>query len=234
MKKLICLDLDGTLTKNHTAIEKDNIELLEELSEKYKLVMVSAGSVERIFHQLGDYPVDIIGNYGMQEGKMKDGKFTVIRKDCLNLERDDFAKKCNYIREKYGYKNYKGESFQIFETGMATFPLLGTDADINERIAFDPDRKKRRKIYQKIVELFPEYNVFIGGTSSFDFSGKKYNKYTAVMNYAEENDYVKDEILFVGDDFGDGGGDSHIRLFGIDYVEVEDYRRLREKLSYLL
>ena len=74
----------------------------------------------------------------------------------------------------------------------------------------------------------------MGGTTSFDFSGKHYNKYTAIMRYAAENGYEKDEILYLGDDFGDGGGDSHVRLGGMDYIDVKDYTRLREYLKDFL
>ena len=66
------------------------------------------------------------------------------------------------------------------------------------------------------------------------FSEKKYNKYDAIMTYAAENGYKKDEILYVGDDFDDGGGDSHVRIFGLDYIEIDDYRKTPEKLSFLL
>ena len=54
------------------------------------------------------------------------------------------------------------------------------------------------------------------------------------MTYAAENGYKKDEILYVGDDFDDGGGDSHVRIFGLDYIEIDDYRKTPEKLSFLL
>lgn len=54
------------------------------------------------------------------------------------------------------------------------------------------------------------------------------------MQYAKENGYVAEEILYVGDDFGDGGGDSHVRLGGLDYVEITDYTKTKEKLAYLL
>ena len=84
------------------------------------------------------------------------------------------------------------------------------------------------------MELFPDYTVYIGGSSSFDFTAKKYNKYDAIMEYAKENGYEKDEILYIGDDFDDGGGDSHIRLFGLDYIQIEDYNETAEKLAYLL
>ena len=32
----------------------------------------------------------------------------------------------------------------------------------------------------------------------------------------------------------DGGGDSHVRLGGMDYVEITDYRTVADKLKYLL
>ena len=53
------------------------------------------------------------------------------------------------------------------------------------------------------------------------------------MAYARENGYSEDEILYVGDDYGDGGGDSHIRISGMDYVYVDDYTRLPELLDFL-
>ena len=67
----------------------------------------------------------------------------------------------------------------------------------------------------------------------FDFAPKQYNKYDSIMKYASEHGYTEDEILFVGDDFGDGGGDSHVRIFGMDYVQVDDYTQLPQILSFL-
>ena len=53
------------------------------------------------------------------------------------------------------------------------------------------------------------------------------------MRYAAEKGYTKDQILFVGDDFADGGNDSQIRIYGMDYIRIDDYTRLPEKLSFL-
>jgi hypothetical protein len=54
------------------------------------------------------------------------------------------------------------------------------------------------------------------------------------MKYASEHGYQKEDILFIGDDFGDGGGDSHVRIFGMDYVQVDDYTQLPVQLDFLL
>ena len=233
MKRLLCFDLDGTLTQHRSALEEKNRKVLDKLCAKYKVIMVGAGGAERIYAQMNEYPIDIIGNYGMQESRMIDGKFTVIKKVKTEVDRSFFIEKISYLREKYGYTQYKGESVEFHETGMVTFPLLGTKADIADKIAFDPDRSKRKVLYPEVLEIFKDFSVYIGGSSSFDFSGKVYNKYDAIMTYAKENGYQKEEILYIGDDFGNGGGDSHIRLYGMDYIEILDYTKLEEKLQFL-
>ena len=234
MKKLICFDLDGTLSQHRSQLEEMNRQVLDELGKKYKLLMVGAGNTPRIYKQMNEYPIDIIGNYGMQESKMIDGKFTIIREDTTYPDKEYFIEKTEYLRKKYGYTEYAGDPIEFNPSGMVTFPLIGTKAKIEDKLAFDPTREKRRVMYPEVLEIFSDYTVFIGGTSSFDFSGKKYNKYDAIMTYAEKNGYEKDEILYVGDDFDDGGGDSHVRLGGLDYIEIKDYRKLREALAEYL
>ena len=229
MKRLICFDLDGTLTQHRTPLDAQNRAVLDKLGKKYKLLMVGAGGTERIWNQMGQYPIDILGNYGMQESKMIDGKFVLVREDTAPVDQAFFREQVAYLREKYGYTEYKGESVEFHASGMVTFPMLGTKADIADKLAFDPTREKRKVLYPEVIEIFKDFTVYIGGSSSFDFSAKHFNKYDAIMRYAAENGYEKEEILYVGDDFGDGGGDSHVRLGGMDYVNVTDYRDL-EKL----
>ncbi len=234
MKRLICFDLDGTLTQHRSALEAPTREMLDKLGRKYKILMVGAGNCPRIYAQMGEYPIDIVGNYGMQESKIIDGKFEIVRTSKSYPDKDYFLKTTDMLRKKYGYTKYAGEPVEFHESGMVTFPLIGTKAVIEDKLTFDPDRSKRRAMYREVLELFPEYSVYIGGTSSFDFAEKKYNKYDAIMTYAAENGYKKDEILYVGDDFADGGGDSHVRIYGMDYVEITDYRKTPEMLAYLL
>ncbi|MBQ3207766.1 MAG: HAD hydrolase family protein [Bacteroidales bacterium] len=233
MKRLICFDLDGTLSQHKTPITQEVRTMLDRLSEKYKIMMVGAGNAPRIWNQMGQYPIDILGNYGMQEAVVKDGQLCIVREDTVVPDKEMFLEKCAYLREKYGYTQYYGDSVEFHPAGMVTFCLLGTPAPIDEKIAFDPTREKRRVLYPEVLELFPDHSVYIGGSSSFDFTPKQYNKYDAIMKYAAENGYSKEEILYVGDDFEDGGGDSHIRIYGMDYICIDDYRKTPEILAYL-
>lgn len=231
MIRLIGFDLDGTLTQHRSPLTPENRAVLDALGKKYKIIMVGAGDALRIRRQMEEYPIDILGNYGMQEGKMENGEFVTVREETSPVDEDYFREKIEYLRQKYGYTEYAGESVEFHPSGMVTFPLLGTKAKIEDKVAFDPTRAKRKVLYPEVLELFPNFTVYIGGSSSFDFSAKRFNKYDALMRYAKENGYEKDEILYVGDDFGEGGGDSHVRLGGIRIVEITDYRTLPEKMK---
>ena len=66
--KLIAFDLDGTLTQHKTPLDPVNKAVLDRLREKYVLLMVGAGASYRIFNQMGKYPIDVFGNYGLQLG----------------------------------------------------------------------------------------------------------------------------------------------------------------------
>ena len=234
-KKLLCFDLDGTLTNHKTPLTPENRVVLDKLmaNPKYKVIMVGAGNARRIYNQMGEYPIDIVANYGMQEATVIDGVFTEIRNDQRQVDRDFFIKNSEIVRQRYGFTEYAGESIELHPAGMVTLGLLGTEAKTEDKLVFDPDKAKRRAIYKDVCELFKGYAVFIGGSTSFDFTEMQYNKYDAVMNYAHRNGFTRDEILFIGDDFGDGGGDSHIRLGGMDYIHITDFTKLPERMEFL-
>ena len=112
-----------------------------------------------------------------------------------------------------------------------TFPIIGTEAKIEDKLAFDPDRVKRRAIYAEICDIFSDYNVFVGGSSSFDMAPRPFNKYYALKKYCENNGIGLDEVVFVGDDYGPGGNDESVYLSEIRFVKVDDYRTFPEVMK---
>ena len=58
MKRLICFDLDGTLTQHRSKLEEKNQKVLDKLRKKYKLLMVGAGGAERIYAQMNEYTIN--------------------------------------------------------------------------------------------------------------------------------------------------------------------------------
>ncbi len=232
-KKLICFDLDGTLTQHRTSMTPESKAVLDTLRQRYEVIMVGGGNCRRIYKQMNEYPITILGNYGMEESHIVDGVFTMVREDKAEIDRKFFDKTLAILRKKHGYASYKGETAEYHESGMVTFGLLGTKPDQADKLSFDPDKVKRRAMLPDVQEAFKGYNIFIGGTTSFDITPGGYNKYDAVMKYASEHGYTLDQILFVGDDFTDGGNDSQIRLRGMDYIRIDDYTRVGEKVRFL-
>ena len=112
-----------------------------------------------------------------------------------------------------------------------TIPLLGTKALQEDKLAFDPDRSRRRAIYDEVCALFPDYNVFVGGSSSFDMAPKPFNKYYALDLWCRENGVAHHEVVFVGDDYGLGGNDESVFLSDIPFVTVDDYTKLAVSLA---
>jgi len=233
-KKLLVFDLDGTLSNHKCPMPEANRQLLDELGKRYHIIMCGAGNAPRIFKQMEQYPIDIVANYGMQHTKVVDGELVFTKEVVCEVDKDFFCEKTAYLREKYGYTEFYGEPIEFHKSGMVTIGLLGTEAPKELKIAFDPDRSKRRVMYPEVMEIFKDYTVYIGGSSSFDIVGKQYNKYDATMEYARMHGYTKEQVLFLGDDMGDGGGDSHIRLGGIDYLHILDYTKIPERMAFLL
>ena len=233
-KRLVAMDLDATLTPHKTPLSDTARAALDKLGEKYHLLMVGGGGVERIHRQMLDYPIDILGNYGLEEAKVIDGVWTITRHEKVAVDSAEIMRKTEFFREKYGYTKYYGDPVEFHESGMVTFGLLGTKAPKEEKLNFDPDKLKRRAIYKEVCDSFSNHSVFIGGSTSFDITPKQYNKYDAIMKYAAENGYSKDEIIFIGDDLEEGGNDSHVRLGGLDYIYVHDYRDFPELIKPLL
>lgn len=234
MYKLIAFDLDGTLTQHRSKLESFNREVLDALSARYKLIMVGAGGCERIYRQMNEYPIDIIGFYGMQESVIDGSALKIIRSEFYTVDKDYFVESMNKIREKYGYTDYVGDNVVFHDTGAVTLPLLGGGADIADKVAFDPDRKKRSLMYEYVCGLFKDFNVFIGGSSSFDIVKKQFNKYNALTKYMNEHGLTKDDVMFVGDDFGTGGNDEHVKTGGLNYTVVDSYKNLKDRVAFLL
>jgi len=234
--KLVAMDLDGTLSQHKQPLPPENLATLKALAKKYRLVMVGAGQIIRVFNQLEQFPIDIIGSYGMQYGKYNyDTKqLDILRNDILPCNRESIEERVTMLREKYGFTKFSGENVEFHASGCVTFPCLGTKARQEDKLAFDPDRKKRRAIYDEVCRVFSDYTVFIGGTSSFDMVPAPYNKYYALDLYCKELGLSHENAVFIGDDYGPGGNDESVYLSDFPYLTIDDYHTFPQVVAPLL
>ncbi len=236
MIKVIAMDLDGTLTQHKTPMTPECRATLEALSKKYRLLMAGAGMCRRIFNQMEGFPIDILGNYGMQyaEYNPETKDIDIIFDEIRDCDRDSVEARVTALRQKYGFTEFRGDNVEYHSSGCVTFPILGTKAIQEDKLAFDPDRAKRRAIYKEVVETFPDYNVFIGGSSSFDMAPAPFNKAWALKKWCEDKGYLPEEVVYIGDDYGPGGNDESVYLSDFGYITIDDYRDFPEKVKHLL
>ena len=224
--QVIAMDLDGTLTQHKQPLSPLTRATLEALGKRYRLLMVGAGQVQRIFNQMEHFPIDIIGNYGMQYAtyNAQTGGLDMQRDEVIPAgDRGTIEARVTALREKYGYTEFAGDNVEYHPSGCLTFPLLGTKAAQADKLAFDPDRAKRRRIYAQVCASFPEYCVFVGGSSSFDMAPRPYNKLYALDLYCREQGIAHENVLFIGDDYGTGGNDESVYLSDVPFLCVDDY-----------
>ena len=233
MIRLIAFDLDGTLTQHKSTLGLKNRSVLDRLAQRYRLLMVGAGTCDRIYRQMGEYPIDIIGNYGMQFAvyDAQTDAPRLVRSEKAAVDREEILRRAARIRERFGLHDYAGETMEFHATGALTFPVLGTKALLKDKLAYDPDRRKRRGMYPFVREVFRDYNVMIGGSSSFDIVPGQYGKLNALRRYLAENGLTEREVVYCGDDYREGGNDYDVYAAGIPFVKVDDYEKLEEILT---
>lgn len=224
--KVIALDLDGTLTQHKTRLEQKNRTILDLLAKKYRLLMVGAGECTRIFLQMERYPIDIIGNYGLQYCRYDAASQNlkpIFNKVCP-CEKDKVTEKITELRKVLKRERFIGGTVEFHPSGSITFPLLGTDAPLDEKLSFDPDRVIRRSMYREVAAAFPEYRVFIGGSSSFDMTPVPYDKYYALDRFCADEGLCHKNVLYIGDDYGIGGNDEAVYRSDFPFLPIDDYR----------
>ena len=225
--RLIAFDLDGTLTQHKSPMSPAIRSALDTLRAAGRsLLMAGAGDCLRIFRQMEGYPIDVVGNYGMQYAEYdpasRDLRF--VRDERVPCDRESVLRRAAALRERFGWTDFAGESVEFHASGVVTFALLGTKAAAADKLAFDPDRLRRRAAYAAVCEAFPEFKVFVGGSSSYDMAPAPYDKAWALGRVCAERGLAKEDVLYVGDDYGPGGNDESVLLAGFPFLKVDDYR----------
>ena len=227
MTKLVAFDLDGTLTQHKSPMSPEIRSTLDALrAHGYALLMVGAGSCARIARQMEEYPIDVLGNYGMQyaEWDPAAGAHRLVADERRPCDREGVLRRANAFRAAHGLTEFAGDSVEFHDSGVVTFALLGTKAAPADKLAFDPDRSRRRALYAEVRALFPDFTVFVGGSSSFDMAPAPFDKAYALSRLAGARGLARDEVLYVGDDYGPGGNDESVLLAGFPFLKIDDYR----------
>jgi HAD superfamily hydrolase (TIGR01484 family) len=100
---------------------------------------------------------------------------------------------------------------------------LGAEG-LKQKEAWDPDNKKKNQIREAASPLLEEFEVRVGGVTSIDVTKPGIDKAYGMQKLMDALGISKNQILFIGDRLSEGGNDYPVKAFGIDAIEISDWK----------
>lgn len=231
MKKLIIFDLDGTLAKSKSAIDKEMAILFKELLEVTQVAIISGGDWPQFQKQvINQLPKDtaftklsILPTCGTKYYQYKKNWVKVYEEKFSDEERKEILFNLNIAIKNSDIEIKKTWGNQIEDRGsQITFSALGQEAPLEEKKVWDNDFAKRKKIVTPLQKSLKEFSIGMGGTTSIDITKPGIDKAYGILKLKEILKIGIDEMLFIGDALFEGGNDFPARSTGAKCIQVRD------------
>lgn len=233
-KKLIAFDLDGTLAPSKSPLPDRISELLTMLLDKFQVCIISGGKYELFQSQIianlhaSDDKLEklhLMPTSGTRYYSYKSGKWNLVYAE--NLSQDQKDKIINALNDgldRSGWRPNKtwGEIVEDRDSQI-TLSILGQEAPLEEKEAWDPTGKKKLKLRDIIAPNIPEFEARAAGTTSIDVTKPGIDKAYGMQKLMEYTGIKLEEILYFGDKLLEGGNDYPVKAMGIESVEVSDW-----------
>ncbi len=229
MKKLIIFDLDGTLAKSKSAIDKEMSGLLNHLLEVAQVAIISGGDWPQFEKQVLDHlqkkpllkKLSILPTSGTKYYQFKNDWEQLYAEKFTDGERKKILDSLNGAIKEAGIEIKKTWGDQIEDRGsQITFSALGQKAPLEEKKGWDDDFYKRKKIVKPLEKSLKGFSIGMGGTTSIDITKPGIDKAYGINKLKEILDIEIPEMLFVGDALFEGGNDYPARKSGVDCIQV--------------
>ena len=248
LPRAIFFDLDNTLADSFTIPTPEMFQLLIELLDKTSIAIVSAANFERLNASIVDhvpqerlshlylFPLNGSGGFRREGSTWKEEYYLAL----TDSERDLIRSATLAALVTTGVADLSTAEGELFidRGGMIAFTALGFDASPEEKVAWDPNRAKRRLILdhlqQQHPELFEHIDVAFGGRTGLDFTRKGVNKAYAVNWLATHLAASPSEMLFIGDALYEDGNDAVVIPTGIKTKQVANPKETLEVIRMLL
>lgn len=239
-KKIIIFDLDGTLTKSKSNLDKEMASLICELLRRRYVAVASGCSFPQFETQflrklqrntnLGNlflFPTNSASGYYYHARR---GRFSRAYSNLLTKQdAKRVVQSFEAVFREMGYVQPKKTYGPVLENrgSQLTFSALGQKAPLRLKQKWDSKQKKRLRIRRLLKKYLPDFEISIGGTTSIDVTRKGVNKTLCVKRLRERLGVDKRHMLYVGDALFRGGNDYIMRRTKITCIPVSSPNRTK-------
>jgi HAD superfamily hydrolase (TIGR01484 family) len=217
--------MDQTIAPARQLILPEMYEYLSSLSQD--VVIVSGQEVSKIIWQSDGLPAFRLGQNGNHAVDMDELELWNIPLE--DHHRDQILDHISEIVEILEH-DLNHEWNPIEDRGaQITFSPIGNTAPAELKKTYDPDRKKRESLLEKIPFASMDLVVKIGGSTSLDYIHKDRHKGTNVQKLIDFMKWNKDECVYFGDGLYPGGNDEAV-IGVIGTIAVNDHLDCFKKL----
>lgn len=230
--KLAAFDLDGTLAPSKGEVSPSTASLLNSLSNKVKVAVISGASFRQFQIQLLPFitpnkNIILLPQEGTERFEYDEERKVwnmTDRKVFLPETKKEVIKVLNEIIASGQYEIptiHTGEYIEDRDTEIA-FSALGQQATLEEKERWDPKLSKRKKIKDSLESRLKDISVTIAGTTSINILPKGFTKAIGLGLLIKKIGLQQNEVVFVGDAIVPGGNDYSFLEEGFEHVKVKN------------
>ena len=232
---IFLFDMDGTLTPARLPMTAEFARRFYAWQSTAKSFIATGSDYAKVEEQL---PAKVINAFTGIYCSMGN----VLKAHGKNIYANQFERDEKLLKKLEEYRQntvYPGTLFANYieeRIGMINFSVLGRDCPYEARQEYykwDSEHHERKQIQQELLQLFPQYDIAVGGTISLDITLKGKGKEQIASHLRKT--YPNEKIIFFGDKTFAGGNDYELAtaLRGLPNTEIVQVNEPNEVLDYL-
>jgi phosphomannomutase len=243
MKKLVVFDLDGTLAQSKSSIDDEMSALFNRLLGTIKVAVISGGNwpqfQKQVLSHLGEDErlknLSLLPTCGTQFYQYEKGWEKLYAEDFTSNQKKKIISSLKKASDESGLKAEKAWGDVIEDRGsQITFSALGQEAPLKEKVKWDPDFTKRKKMKAILDRLIPGFSVRLGGSTSIDVTKPGIDKAYGIRKLRDILGIAIEEMIFVGDALFPGGNDYPAEEAGVVSIRVKDPNETKRVIETII
>lgn len=214
-KKVIIADVDDTICDSCQIISSEMAEHISRMVKQgFEFAFISGTKSEDLQKMISSKLKEkhhLLGTTGTN--------YTLVEKDKTEVkynlsfsseEKKEIIAAFKKLISHYNIKSFTTDEDQLQDReSQVTLSAIGRHAPSELKAAYDPDGAKRKEWVSFLKKNLDEnrYDLRIGGTTSIDITPKGLNKEWGIKNFAQQNQFNLNSILFFGDKMHPEGND---------------------------